>query len=75
MHKSRTFKAMGVLVAGGALALAGCASSDPGGSTGSSGDAGGGATAASGDPIVVAALSGLTFFPEAPEAVQAAFDD
>jgi branched-chain amino acid transport system substrate-binding protein len=28
-----------------------------------------------GDPIKVAALSGLTFFPEAPQAVQAVFDD
>lgn len=35
----------------------------------------GGDTAATGTPIVVAGLSGLTFFPEAPEAVKAVFDE
>ena len=36
---------------------------------------GGSASPATGEPIVVAGLSGLTFFPEAPQAVQAVFDD
>jgi branched-chain amino acid transport system substrate-binding protein len=50
------------LVAASALALTGCTAST-------------GEGAATGDPIVVAGLSGLTFFPEAPQAVQAVFDE
>ena len=56
------------IAAASALILSGCASTD-GGSNG------GGASPATGEPIVVAGLSGLTFFPEAPQAVQAVFDD
>lgn len=51
------------IVAASALVLTGCA----GGSTST--------TAATGKPIVVAGLSGLTFFPEAPQAVKAVFDE
>lgn len=50
-------------VLAGALILTGCAPAAPS------------ENAATGDPIAVAALSGLTFFPEAPQAVQAVFDD
>lgn len=52
----------GVLAAS-ALVLAGCTPGDSGG------------TPATGEPIPVAGLSGLTFFPEAPQAVQAVFDE
>jgi branched-chain amino acid transport system substrate-binding protein len=52
-----------VVVAAGAIILSGCAAVGPG------------STPATGEPIKVAALSGLTFFPEAPQAVQAVFDD
>lgn len=69
MHKSRTFTAAAAMAAAGALALAGCTSTDSDGGSEATG------SPATGDPIVVAALSGLTFFPEAPEAVQAAFDE
>lgn len=48
-----------------ALILTGCAG----------GDSTGGEDAATGEPIIVAGLSGLTFFPEAPQAVQAVFDE
>ena len=60
--------AVASIAAASALILSGCTSADSGG---------GGSTSspATGDPIVVAGLSGLTFFPEAPEAVQAVFDD
>ncbi|GAA1972586.1 hypothetical protein GCM10009777_00710 [Microbacterium pumilum] len=66
MHKSRIL----MLAASIAVvsALAGCTSGG-GGSPSESGEP------ATGDPIVVGALSGLTFFPEAPQAVQAVFDD
>ena len=53
------------VIAAGALVLSGCSTTTSGGS----------ATPASGTPIKVAALSGLTFFPEAPQAVKAVFDD
>ena len=52
-----------VVVAAGAIILSGCAADSSG------------STPATGEPIKVAALSGLTFFPEAPQAVQAVFDD
>ncbi|WES62698.1 ABC transporter substrate-binding protein [Microbacter sp. GSS18] len=65
MHIPRKMLAAAGAVAVAALALAGCSSSDTGG----------GSDAATGEPITVAALSGLTFFPEAPQAVQAVFDD
>ena len=52
-----------VVIAAGAIVLSGCTADSPG------------STPATGEPIVVAALSGLTFFPEAPQAVQAVFDD
>ena len=68
MHKSRSSIGAMSIVAITALALVGCSSDG----TGSTADAGEPAT---GDPIVVGALSGLTFFPEAPQAVQAVFDD
>ena len=60
--------AVASIAAASALILSGCTSADSGG---------GGSTSspATGDPIVVAGLSGLTFFPEAPQAVQAVFDD
>ena len=51
-----------------ALILSGCSSADGGGGDGAG-------SPATGEPIVVAGLSGLTFFPEAPQAVQAVFDD
>jgi branched-chain amino acid transport system substrate-binding protein len=51
-----------------ALTLVGC--SGGGGTSPSDGG-----EPATGEPISVAALSGLTFFPEAPQAVQAVFDD
>lgn len=51
-------------IAVGALVLTGCA-----------GEGTEGGTPATGEPITVAALSGLAFFPEAPEAVSAVFDD
>lgn len=65
MHSSssRRLGLAGIIAA--ALAVTACA---PAGTTP-------GATPADGEPIVVAALSGLTFFPEAPQAVQAVFDD
>jgi branched-chain amino acid transport system substrate-binding protein len=53
------------VVAAGALILSGCSASTSGGGTKS----------ATGTPIKVAALSGLTYFPEAPQAVKAVFDD
>lgn len=62
-----TFRvAMTAIVAVGALAFAGCSAD---------GAPSGDGTPATGEPITVAALSGLTFFPEAPEAVQAVLDD
>lgn len=72
MHKSRRFQVFAVIIAGSTLALAGCSSPSPSSSSSSSTA---GSSPATGDPIVVAALSGLTFFPEAPQAVQAVFDD
>jgi branched-chain amino acid transport system substrate-binding protein len=51
------------VVAASALLLAGCTPGDSG------------QNPATGEPIPVAGLSGLTFFPEAPQAVQAVFDD
>lgn len=67
MHTSRTPIATLGLIAVTALTLAGCSPAvDPAASTGD---------AATGEPIVVAALSGLTFFPEAPRAAQAVFDE
>ncbi|GAA1917725.1 hypothetical protein GCM10009775_07760 [Microbacterium aoyamense] len=68
MHKSHKLMGTIALVAIGALTFAGCS----GGGEGAPSDGGNPAT---GEPIVVAALSGLTFFPEAPQAVQAVFDD
>jgi len=68
MHKSRSLIGAMSVVAVTALALVGC-SSDGTASTAEGGEP------ATGDPIVVGALSGLTFFPEAPQAVQAVFDD
>lgn len=53
-------------VAAAALILSGCSATSGGGGT---------STPATGTPIKVAALSGLTFFPEAPQAVKAVFDD
>src|SRR4051812_4340101 len=53
-------------VVAAALVLSGCSATAGGGST---------STPATGTPIKVAALSGLTFFPEAPQAVKAVFDD
>jgi branched-chain amino acid transport system substrate-binding protein len=50
-------------VAASALMLAGCTPGDAP------------ENPATGEPIPVAGLSGLTFFPEAPQAVQAVFDD
>lgn len=65
MHTSSRLIAAGASAAAAALILAGC-----------SGDSGGGNSgAATGDPIHVSAVSSLAFFPEAPEAVQAVFDD
>jgi branched-chain amino acid transport system substrate-binding protein len=65
MQMTRTkIGAAAALAATSALVLAGC-----------SGASGGSETAATGDPITVAAISTLTFFPEAPQAVQAVFDD
>ncbi|MDN4474007.1 ABC transporter substrate-binding protein [Demequina zhanjiangensis] len=69
MHSSRNLKAVAAIAAVGALTLAACSG------TSASDDPSSEGSAATGDPIVVAALSGLTFFPEAPEAVQAVFDD
>lgn len=63
MHITRTKLAATAAIAAATLVLAGCT---PAGPTG---------TPATGEPINVAALSGLTFFPEAPQAVQAVFDD
>ena len=54
--------------AAAALLLAGC-------SSGGSGTDAGGENAATGEPIKVAALSSMLYFPEAPEAVQAVFDE
>ncbi len=54
-----------VPAAAAALVLAGCAG----------GSDGGGGEAASGEPIKVAALASLTYFPEAPPAAQAVFDE
>ena len=59
--------AVATIAAASALILSGC--SADGGASGSS------ETPATGESIVVAGLSGLTFFPEAPQAVQAVFDD
>jgi branched-chain amino acid transport system substrate-binding protein len=69
MHITRTKLGAAAVLAASALILAGCSSN-----SGGSGDSGGG-NAASGDPIQVAAISSLTFFPEAPQAVQAVFDE
>lgn len=63
-------KVLVVPVAAAALVLAGCA----GGGSSSGGDEGGG-NAATGEPIKVAALSSMLFFPEAPPAAQAVFDE
>lgn len=54
--------------AAAALLLTGC-------SSGGSGTDAGGENAATGEPIKVAALSSMLYFPEAPEAVQAVFDE
>lgn len=67
MRITRSKLAIAGTIAAAALMLTAC---DPG-----TGGGGGGGTPADGEPITVAALSGLTFFPEAPEAVQAVFDD
>jgi branched-chain amino acid transport system substrate-binding protein len=56
------------IAAATALILSGCSSADSGGGDST-------ASPATGEPIIVAGLSGLTFFPEAPQAVQAVFDD
>jgi branched-chain amino acid transport system substrate-binding protein len=72
MHITRKKLGAAAVLAASALILASC-STDNGGSAGSSGTSGG--AAATGAPIQVAALSSLTFFPEAPQAVQAVFDD
>jgi len=63
----KKFLAIAGVAAATALILTGCA---PDG-----GGVDGGTDAATGEPIIVAGLSGLTFFPEAPQAVQAVFDD
>lgn len=63
-------KALVVPVAAAALVLAGCSG---GGSAGGGDDDGG--NAATGDPIKVAALSSMLYFPEAPPAAQAVFDE
>lgn len=63
-------KALVVPIAAAALVLTGCSG---GGQTGG-GDNGGG-TPATGEPIVVAGISTLTFFPEGPPAAKAVFDE
>ena len=62
MRISKKVLAVAAVAGATALALAGCS-------------AGGSSGPATGDPIVVAANSSLTFFPEAPQAVQAVFDE
>jgi branched-chain amino acid transport system substrate-binding protein len=62
MRISKKVLAVAAVAGATALALAGCS-------------AGGSSGPATGDPIVVAANSSLTFFPEAPEAVKAVFDE
>lgn len=69
MHITRKKLGATAVLATAALLLAACS----GGGGGSGGS--GGQSAATGDPIQVAAISTLTFFPEAPQAVQAVFDD
>jgi branched-chain amino acid transport system substrate-binding protein len=69
MQRSRSLLATLGISAISVVLLAGCSTAGAGGSPSGSG------TPATGDPIVVGALSGLTFFPEAPQAVQAVFDD
>lgn len=64
MHMSKKMLAAVALAGAAALVLAGCSS-----------DSGSGGGEATGEPIVVAASSSLTFFPEAPQAVQAVFDE
>lgn len=64
MHMSKKMLAAVAIAGAAALALAGCSS-----------DSSGGGGEATGEPIVVAASSSLTFFPEAPQAVQAVFDE
>lgn len=68
MYKSQKLAVTVAVAAVSTLAFAAC-------SSGNAGSPSGGGNAATGEPIVVAALSGLTFFPEAPQAVQAVFDD
>lgn len=63
MHMSKKMLAAVAIAGAAALALAGCSSDSSGGG------------AATGEPIIVAANSSLTFFPEAPQAVQAVFDE
>lgn len=63
MHMSKKMLAAVAIAGAAALALAGCSSDSSGGGE------------ATGEPIVVAASSSLTFFPEAPQAVQAVFDE
>lgn len=65
MHQQRTLAATAAIVTASALAFTGC----------SSGGTSGGGSAATGEPIKVAALAGLTYFPESSEAAQAVFDD
>lgn len=67
--KKLHMKALVVPVAAAALVLAGCS----GGGSGTGGDGGG--DAATGEPIKVAALSSMLYFPEAPPAAQAVFDE
>ncbi len=68
--KKLHMKALVVPVAAAALVLAGCS----GGGNGGGGDTGGG-DAATGEPIKVAALASMLYFPEAPPAAQAVFDE
>jgi branched-chain amino acid transport system substrate-binding protein len=65
MHISRTLMAVAATSAAAALVLSGCSATSEQG----------GGEAATGDPIAVTAISSLGFFPEAPQAVQAVFDE
>ncbi|MGQ2914680.1 ABC transporter substrate-binding protein [Microbacterium aurantiacum] len=65
MHITRHIVVGAAMAVAATLTLTAC-SADAGGDT---------PTAADGEPIVVSAVSSLAFFPEAPEAVQAVFDD
>ena len=67
--KKLHMKALVVPAAAAALVLAGCS----GGGSSTGGDGGG--EAATGEPIKVAALSSMLYFPEAPSAAQAVFDE